>query len=129
MKNHQVILNRLFGTIDSKEKAERIVKQLSVFFMVIGTVNIAMGFIIANQVTIAHYYGAAFIIPAALLHKFKSTILAVVLLFVSLSPIVMAVISLYINSSARYNVIIGILMTYASLRLIHATREYNKLGK
>lgn len=125
--------NSLFGEIESKEKAAKIIKHLSEIFIFIGSLQIILAFLIENfqfesKIAIA-INGMIYIILAIILEKFKKTIAAITLLILTLTSVIISSMNLFGilgNTQNRGIPIMGIALAISCIKLIKATLKYNE---
>ena len=130
---HKSKVNSLFGEIESKEMAIKIIKHLSEIFVVIGSLQIILSFIINNfpfesKVAIG-ITGLIYLCLGLLLGKYKKTILAIMLLILSLTGVIITSMNLFGILGTNQNKglpIMGIAIAIACVKAIKATRKYNE---
>lgn len=125
--------NSWFGKIESKEKAAKVIKHISKVFVIIGALQIILGFILQDfqfesRVEMG-ITGLVYLCLGFLFGKFKKTIIAMILLLLSLTGVIvtsMNLFGIFGNTQNRGLPIMGIAIAIASIQGIKATRKYNE---
>lgn len=112
--------------IGTKEDALKAIKHLSIFFVVVGLLKVASVFYYVNTpketIIPTIIEGSIYIILVLLLLKFKSRIIAIFFLLISLATLILN----FIIIGIKFLPIGTVLMAFASIRLIQATLKYNQ---
>ena len=125
--------NSWFSKVESKEKAIKIIDHISKVFMILGSLQILLGFMLEDfsfesKVAVC-ITGLVYICLGFLLKKFKNTIIAIILLLLSLTGVIatsMNLFGVFGNTQNRGLPIMGIAIAVASIQAIKATRKYNE---
>ena len=130
---HKSKENSLFGKIESKEMAIKIIKHLSEIFVIIGSLQIILSFMINNfpfeSKVVIGITGLIYLCLGFLLGKYKKTILAIMLLTLSLTGVIITSMNLFGILGTTQNKglpIMGIAISIACVKAIKATRKYNE---
>lgn len=117
----------LFGKIESKEHATRVINHVSKVFVILGIIQIVFSTFVdaplEAKIEIS-IIGVIYIGLALLLRKFKKPIIAVIFLLFSLASVLIASLNLFGilgNTQKRSIPIIGIAVVIASIQAIKAT--------
>jgi len=116
--------NRWCSKIESKEDAVGLIKGYSNGFLFLAAVQIVAGFLSGIYVS---FDGVVLIILALLLRKFKSRIVSIMLLLLSIFTIVATGINLFGEGKGGIGIILAGFMLWASIGAIHVTFQYNKI--
>ena len=125
--------NSWFGPIESKEKAIKMINHISKVFMILGAIQILggltfVGFLYEAKITLG-VNGVVYAGLGFLLGKFKKTVIAIILLLLSLTGVIVTSMNLFGilgNTQNRGIPIIGLAFAIASIQAIKATRKYNE---
>lgn len=122
-----------FGSVESKEKAIKVIGHVSKVFIILGLIQIFGGFAFANfsfESKIAMgVSGIIYIGLGYLLGKFKKIAIAIILLLLSLAGVILALMNLFGVFGTVQNKglpIIGIALAIASIQAIKATKKYEE---
>jgi hypothetical protein len=109
----------MFGKIESREDALKIVKDTSMVFFAIAALQVALGFFIAPSIILD---AVLFAILAGILLKWRSRVSAVLLLLLGSSALVMTVLNFAgVTDAGGTNIILAIVIVWAANRAIEAT--------
>jgi len=116
--------NAWFSKIESKEDAIKVIKDSSNGFLVLAAIQFGLGFLIGMTTIID---GVIYAVLALLLRKFNSRAVAILLLLLSLVAIVVTGINKFGGGEGGRNIILAVIMIWASVRAVQATFKYNKV--
>ena len=119
--------NVWFGKIETKEEAIKVIKDSSNGFYFLATLQIVIGYFLFGFPTIID--GVIFGVLAFLLRQFRSMVVAVLLLLLSVVGVVVTVMNQFGGGTGGRNIILALIMIWASVRVMQATFKLHKLGK
>lgn len=117
----------LFSKIENEDDALKTIKDSSNAFLVIAGLTILFGVILAP---LAIVDGLLYIILALLLRHYKSRVVAVLLMIVTLGAVVITFLNLvsknHTSETGGNNIFLVLIMLWAAVRSIDATFKYHK---
>lgn len=119
--------NAWFGKIETKEEALKIIKDSSNGFYFLAALQIVIGYFLLGLPAIID--GVIFAVLAFLLRKFKSMVVAMLLLLLSVGGIVVTAINQFGGGTGGRNIILALIMIWVSIRAVQATAKLHKLEK
>ncbi len=119
--------NAWFGKIETKEEAIKVIKDSANGFYFLAALQIVIGYFLLGLPAIID--GAMFGVLAFLLRQFKSMVVAVLLLLLSLGGAVVTAINQFGGGTGGRNTILALIMIWVSIRAVQATFKLRKLEK
>ena len=120
----KISFREIAGKIESKEEAVKVIKDCSNAFLVLAAIEVIAGLVLLG--TGAVIDGIVFAILAIILRKLHSRVAAIILLLLSLGAVVVTIMNNVSGGKGGSNIILGIVIVYASIRGIQATFKYNE---
>lgn len=119
--------NNWFGKIETREESLKIIKDSSNGFIFLAALQIVIGYFLSGLPAIID--GVIFAVLALLLRRFKSILVAVLLLLLSVGGIVVTAINRFGGGTGGRNIILALIMIWVSIRAVQATIKFHKLKK
>lgn len=111
--------NVWFGKIETKEEAIKVIKDSSNGFYFLAALQIVISYFLLGLPSIID--GVIFAVFAFLLRQFKSMVVAVLLLLLSVGGLVVTGINKFGGGTGGQNLILAVIMIWVSVRAIQAT--------
>jgi uncharacterized membrane protein HdeD (DUF308 family) len=115
----------MFGKIETKEDALKVIKDTAIAFYVVAALQIVLAFFIGLSAIID---GIIYIVLAFLLQKFNSRIVAVLMLILTGIGVVVTAMNRLGSGQGGRNILLALVMIWASIRAIQATFRLNTLS-
>ncbi len=116
--------NTLFGKIETKEEALKIIKDSSNGFYFLSALEIIAGYFVIGISAIID--GIIFAICAFLLRKFNSKVVAIILLLISAMSLITTGVNKFSNGSGGQNIFLAVIVVWISIRAVQATFALEK---
>ena len=115
----------MFGRIETKEDALKVIKDTAIAFYVVAALQIVLAFFVGFSVIID---GIIYVVLAFLLQKLNSRVVAVLLLIVTGIGAVFTFMNRFGGGQGGRNIFLALVMIWASIRAVQATFSLNKLS-
>ena len=119
--------NAWFGKIETKDEALKVIKDSSNGFYFLAALQIIIGYFLLGLPAIID--GVMFGVLAFLLRQFRSMVVAVLLLLLSVGGVVVTAINQFGGGTGGRNTILALIMIWVSVRAVQATFKLHKLEK
>ena len=120
----------IFGKIETKEEARKIIRESSNGFLILGIICIVASFFVEIDVGIDVFInGVLFAILALLLKKFNSRTAAILLLLLSIGIVVVTGINKFGGGQGGRNIFLALVIAWTGVRAMQGSFVYNKLPK
>ncbi|MFA6549943.1 MAG: hypothetical protein WCT36_01140 [Candidatus Gracilibacteria bacterium] len=120
----KISFKQIAGKIESKEEAVKVIKDCSNAFLLLAAIEVIAGLVLLGTAAIID--GVVFAILAIILRKFHSRVAAIILLLLSLASVIVTIMNNVSGGTGGSNIILAIVIVYASARGIQATFKYNE---